>query len=160
LSFPLRKTVPETVLRVLTSAANGREVAPEDVQDLHPVPRWYLSDAHRLVADDELEPIAGTPLRLFRGWEATGFVHLTIEIAMHDDVYAGGGWVLPLWLYLLAEPPTYGVLAIGHRSLYRNDARQETVHLHGSGDVAEGDLVFTREQMASGIGEAGITAWP
>jgi hypothetical protein len=106
LNFDLRRDLPEQVMNVLRDVARDRPPEPTDLESLHPVCRFYLSDWRRMLVG-ELEPQLGSPLRLFRYWNSdVGEVDgLSIEFAQHDDVYADGGWVFWMWVLNLAHRP-------------------------------------------------------
>jgi hypothetical protein len=92
---------------------------------------------------DQIEPVAGTPVRLARN-SFSGRRAITVEFCQHDDDLANGGWVFYLWiLNLVHRPyPDEGRTAIGHHGLCRGDAGAVLVWVDANG-VIEGDRIWT-----------------
>lgn len=107
---------------VLAMVAKGQRPTSEALSRIHPVPRFFLEDSRRFL-DDEDEPQIGTPVRLAAATEARG-PRLSIELCMHDDLFANGGYMFWLWLLSLVEPAAPGTRqVIGYEGPNRNDAQ-------------------------------------
>lgn len=105
---------------VLAAVAKGEAPSSEALERIHPVPRYFLEESRRFL-DNEDEPRVGTPVRLAGATGAAGS-RLSIELCMHDDLFADGGYMFWLWLLSLVEPPAPGSReVIGYEGLYRND---------------------------------------
>ena len=125
----------------LSAVAEGR-TPPDDLLDqLHPVARYYLSDPTRFL-HDEAEPRVGTPVRLARS-TSSGQPLLSIELCLHDDAFANGGYQFWLWILSLVDPPTSSRRAvIGYSGLYRNDAVMRFAVATADGIIEnDGDLI-------------------
>lgn len=112
--LPLRPDVDPATVRVLEAVARDTPPDPADLATLHPVVAHYLGDWTRMLQDTELPPYAGPPVRL--SGLGTSSPLLMIEFTQHDDVFAGGGWVMFLWAYQLSERPTRESVLIGHHA--------------------------------------------
>lgn len=111
----------EPAYRVLSSVATG--ITPDEaaLAEIHPVPRHFLEEPSRFL-DDENEPRIGAPIRLARD-RVSNQPRLSIELCLHDDSFADGGYMFWLWLMSLVQPPpTPWREVIGYDGIYRNDA--------------------------------------
>jgi hypothetical protein len=111
LRIPLRSDVDPAALRVLEAVARDTPPPVEDLAQLHPVVAYYLGDWSRLHGPHS-GPHVGPPLHL-TGW-GTSTPGLSIEFTQHDDEFANGGWVLWVWLLLLAARPERDQIVVGH----------------------------------------------
>jgi len=107
--------------RALAAVAARGQLGSESLADIHPVAGYFLEKPERFL-DDEAEPRVGTPVRLAHDG-VTSQPRLSIELCMHDDRFADGGYMFWVWLLSLVQPPSgnrRGV--IGYDGLYRNDS--------------------------------------
>lgn len=149
LNFDLRADLPNHVIRVLSDVAADRPPQPKDLSLLHPVVRFYLSDWRRMLVR-ETDPRVGSPIRLFRYWNADlGEADcLSIEFCQHDDEYANGGWVFWLWVLSLVHRPSphpaSGRNMIGFEGLYRGDGMPPSIYFvdHIGLDLGSRELSF------------------
>lgn len=149
LNFDLRADLPDHVRRVLADVAADRPPQSQDLASLHPVVRFYLSDWRRTLVG-ETDPRVGSPIRLFRHWNADlGEADcLSIEFCQHDDEYANGGWVFWLWVLSLAHRPTARAgskTMIGIEALYRGDSASPCTYFvdHDGLHLGSRQLSFT-----------------
>jgi hypothetical protein len=94
LTFDMRDDIEEHVLEVLQAVGNATEADPVYLGRLPAEVRSRLQDPQRMQGD-QVEPTAGTPVRLARN-SLSGRRTITLEFCQHDDEIANGGWVFYL----------------------------------------------------------------
>jgi hypothetical protein len=151
LNFDLRSDLPDHVMRVLADVAADRTPQPKDLALLHPVIRFYLSDWRRML-NGETDPRVGSPIRLFRHWNADlGETDcLSIEFCQHDDEYAKGGWVFWLWVLSLVHRPTLHPVSrsmIGFKAMYRGDTKPPSIYFVDHDGLELGELRMSFQQI-------------
>ena len=164
LSFEVRRDAPEHIVHALSSAAEGRQIEQADSARLHPIPRYYLADSRRLLANDEPEPSVGTPIRIGRthsrmsGMDTSLIRRLSIEWVMHDDAYADYGHVFELWVLNLVVRPAPDAIknnkhVIGYRMLYPNDYEASVISIDHHG-IATRDQPYPFDEFDNYLDQA------
>ena len=136
-NLPLSDHLPASTLRVLTAVANGEPADPGDLDELSHTPQHYLQDPSRLLPPTAWS--AGSALRLYQlQWSRT--VHLSLEVCMHDDEYANGGYFLIIWLLSLCDRPAGRERrSIGYHALDPYDAQARPMIATAEGVEMDGD---------------------
>ena len=158
-SFDLRKDVSSVERRVLAAVAVDQAPDPVDLEQLHPVLRYYLTDWRRMLTD-EAEPRIGTPVRLRsdRAIEDPSVV-VSIEFCQHDDEHANGGWVFWLWVCrLVAQPRSAERRVIGLHGMYRGDHATQLIYVDRAG-FEENGARTSFEEIESAWAWAANATW-